>query len=278
MSSPPHADRSSRPVPAGVRRDRTLAILHEREFVRVTDLSRRFGVSEVTVRADLDALEARGGLRRVRGGAVPRTAAPVERPFEEAEVVAADQKRAIAHAAAALVHDGDTIVLDVGTTTSAIARALAARDDLTDVTVFTSSLAIALTLEAASPRLTVVVTGGTLRPEQHSLVQPLGGLVLASINASLAFVGCSGVDTERGVTDIDLPETEIKRLILRASRRHVVCADASKLGRVALAQVCDLDDVELLITDAGADAHAVAALRETGLQVQLAEPARRSPA
>jgi len=273
----PADDQSSRPVPARVRRDRMLAMLRERDFVRVTDLAGRFEVSEVTVRADLDALEARGQLRRVRGGAVPRTAAPVERPFEEAEIAAADQKRAIARAAATLVNDGDTIVLDVGTTTTAIAQALAARDDLTDVTVFTSSLTIALALESASPRLTVVVTGGTLRPKQHSLVEPLGGLVLASINAGTAFVGCNGVDTERGVTNVNLPETEIKRLILRASQRRVVCADATKLGQVALAHVCDLDDVDLLITDADADADLVAALRETGLQVQLAEPLSGSP-
>jgi DeoR family transcriptional regulator, aga operon transcriptional repressor len=259
-------------VPARVRRDRMLAMLRERDFVRVTDLAERFEVSEVTVRADLDALQVRGQLRRVRGGAVPRSAAPIERPFEEAEVAAAEQKRAIARAAAALVHDGDTIVLDVGTTTTAIAQALAARDELTDVTVFTSSLTIALALEPVSHRLTVVVTGGTLRPKQHSLVEPLGGLVLASINAGTAFVGCNGVDIERGVTNVNLPETEIKRLILRASQRRVVCADASKLGQVALAHVCDLDDVDLLITDADADPELVASLRDTGLQVQLADP------
>jgi DeoR family transcriptional regulator, aga operon transcriptional repressor len=276
--APTGTDGSSRPVPARVRRDRMLAMLRERDFVRVSDLSERFEVSEVTVRADLDALEARGQLRRVRGGAVPRSAAPVERPFEEAEIAAAEQKRAIAQAAAALVHDGDTIVLDVGTTKTAIAQALAARDDLTDVTVFTSSLTIALALEPASHRLTVVVTGGTLRPKQHSLVEPLGGLVLASINAGTAFVGCNGIDIERGVTNVNLPETEIKRLILRASQRRVVCADGSKLGQVALAHVCDLDDVDLLITDTGADRELVAALRDTGLEVQLAEPLDGSPA
>ena len=276
-ATPPDADGPSGPVPARVRRDRMLALLRERDFVRVADLADRFEVSEVTVRADLDALEARSQLRRVRGGAVPRSAAPVERPFEEAEVAAAEQKRAIARAAAALVVDGDTIVLDVGTTTTAIAQALADRDELTDVTVFTSSLTIALALEPVSQRFTVVVTGGTLRPKQHSLVEPLGGLVLASINAGTAFVGCNGVDLERGVTNVNLPETEIKRLILKVSQRRVVCADASKLGRVALAHVCDLDDVDLLITAADADPELVAALRDTGLQVHLA-PIDGSPA
>jgi DeoR family transcriptional regulator, aga operon transcriptional repressor len=98
-----------------------------------------------------------------------------------------------------------------------------------------------------------VVTGGTLRPKQHSLVEPLAGLVLASIHAGTAFVGCNGVDVDAGVTNVNLPETEIKKLILAPRSDRVVCADASKLGQVALAHVCDLDDVDLLITDRHAD-------------------------
>ena len=260
----------SGPLPARVRRDRMLALLRERDFVRVAELAERFDVSEVTVRGDLDALQARGQLRRVRGGAVPRAAAPTERRFEEAEVAAAAQKRAIAGTAAAMVGDGDTIVLDVGTTTTAVAQALAERTELSDVTVFTSSLTIALALESADPRLTVVVTGGTLRSKQHSLVEPLAGLVLDTINAGTAFIGCNGIDVERGVTNVNLPETEIKRMILRSSQRRVVCADSSKLGQVALAHVCDLDDIDQLITDDRAEADLVAGLRETGLEVVLA--------
>ena len=170
-----------------------------------------------------------------------------------------------------MVESGDSIVLDVGTTTTAIAQALAARDDLTDVTVFTSSLTIALALEDATQRLTVVVTGGTLRPKQHSLVEPLAGLVLGPIHVGTAFVGCNGVDPDAGITNVNLPETEIKRMILQASQRRVVCADASKLGRVSLAHVCDLDDIDLLITDVDAAQELVQTLRETGLEVVLAE-------
>jgi DeoR family transcriptional regulator of aga operon len=260
------------PVPARLRRDRMSALIHERDFVRVSELADTFDVSEVTVRSDLDALAARGVVRRVRGGAVPRGATPAERPFEESEVAAAAEKRSIAAAAAATVRSGDTIVLDVGTTTTAIAHALADRSDLTDVTVFTSSLTIAMALESASPALTVVVTGGTLRPKQHSLVEPLAGLVLASIHAGTAFLGCNGVDVDAGITNVNLPETDIKKRILAASQRRVVCADHTKLGRVALAHVCDLDDVDVLLTDRHADPQLVAALRDTGLEVQLAAP------
>lgn len=256
-------------VPARVRRDRILALLSDAEFLHVVDLAAQFEVSEVTVRADLDALESRGALRRVRGGAVPRAATPAERAFEDAEVAARPQKRAIARAAADLVAVGDTVILDVGTTTTEVAHALAARRDLHDVTVFTGSLTIALALEPASDRLTVVVTGGTLRPKQHSLVEPLAGLILGAIHTNLAFLGCSGVDVAAGITNVNLPETAIKQRILQAARRRVVCADAAKLGTVALADVCALEDVDLLVTDDGADPQLVADLRETGLDVTV---------
>jgi DeoR family transcriptional regulator, aga operon transcriptional repressor len=266
------------PVPARIRRDRMSALIRERDFVRVSELADLFDVSEVTVRSDLDALAARGAVRRVRGGAVPRGTTPAERPFEESEVAAAPEKRAIARTAAAMVHPGDTIILDVGTTTTAIAHALADRADLTDVTVFTSSLTIAMALEPSAPDLTVVVTGGTLRPKQHSLVEPLAGLVLASIHAGTAFIGCNGVDVDAGITNVNLPETDIKKRIIAAAQRRVVCVDATKLGRVALAHVCDLDDVDVLLTDRHADPQLVAALRETGLDVRLAGPADAAPA
>jgi DeoR family transcriptional regulator of aga operon len=259
-------------LPARVRRDRMVALLRERDFVRVRELARAFDVSEVTVRSDLDVLEQRGSLRRVRGGAVPRATAPSERPFEEAEIAAAPQKRAIARAAAGLVRSGDTIILDVGTTTTAIAQELAAREDVTDVTAFTSSLTIALALEPASSRITVVVTGGTLRPKQHSLVEPLAGLVLGSINAGTVFLGCNGVDVDAGVTNVNLPETEIKKLMVAAAQRRIVCADSTKLGQVALAHICSLDDVDLLLTDGDADTNLLRAFRDTGLEVQVVAP------
>ncbi len=257
-------------LPARVRRDRMLAIVREREFVPVGELAERFDVSEVTVRGDLDALAERGQLRRVRGGAVPAAGAIVEHPFEDSKVTAAREKRDIGRTAAGMVASGDTVILDVGTTTTEVARELARREDLSEVTVFTSSLTIAMALEVATPRITVVVTGGTLRPTQHSLVEPLAGLVLERIHARICFLGCNGVDAAAGVTNVNLPETQVKQLMLRAAQRRVVCADHRKVGAVALAHVCDLDDVDLLVTDRDADPELLAGLRDTGLEVQLA--------
>jgi DeoR family transcriptional regulator of aga operon len=258
------------PTPARVRRDRTVGLLQEREFVRVADLAEAFGVSEVTVRGDLDHLEDRGLLKRVRGGAVPRGVAQPERTFEETAATAKAQKRAIARRAVDLIEPGDSVILDVGTTTTAIAAELAERTELSDVSIFTSSITIAMALEVAYPRISVVVTGGTLRPKQHSLVEPLAGLVLEHIHARIAFIGCNGVDISAGVTNVNLPESTVKRRMIRAAARRVVVADATKLGQVALAKVCDLEHVDLLITDDGADRGILSDLRDTGLAIDVA--------
>lgn len=247
---------------AAERRTRMRALIAERAFVRVADLSRDFGVSAVTVRGDLDSLEAEGGIRRIRGGAMPCDAAWLrERPFEEAAVEAAEAKARIAAAAADLLEPGMSVLLDVGTTAAAVARVLLRRDDLRDLTVITSGLSIALLLEAAIPRLQVVVTGGTLRPLQHSLVAPLASHVLGRVHADLALIGCNGVDAEAGVTNINLPEAEVKAAMIGAAARTAVIADGSKIGRVHLGHVAGTDAVNVLVTDPTAPAAALAELR-----------------
>jgi DeoR family transcriptional regulator of aga operon len=247
---------------AAERRDRMRALIQGRAFARVAELSREFGVSAVTVRGDLDALEADGGIRRIRGGAMPFDATRlVERPFEEAEVESAEAKARIAAAADDLIEPGMSVLLDVGTTTAAVARELLRRDSLRDVTVMTNGLSIALLLEAAIPRLQVVVTGGTLRPLQHSLVAPLASLVLGRVHADLALIGCNGIDAVSGVTNINLPEAEIKTAMISAAARTVVVADGSKVGRVYLGHITDASAVDALITDPTAPDDAVEDLR-----------------
>jgi DeoR family transcriptional regulator of aga operon len=257
-------------VPAEVRQSRIRALLATQEFVRVADLAAAFGTSEVTIRNDLVSLEAAGHLRRVHGGAVPRIVHRVEQPFDDTHPDSVGRHTPIGRRAAALVQPGDTLILDVGTTTTAVAKALVARDDLADVVVFTNGLNIALELEAAHPRFTIVVTGGTVRPMQHSLVNPLGDVLLGSIKANLAIIGCNGVDVVGGITNVNLPEAEIKARMLAAVRRRVVVADSSKLGQVELARVCPIADIDVLVTDATADAQQLDALRGAGLEVLVA--------
>lgn len=136
--------------------------------------------------------------------------------------------------------------------------------------VVTSGLKVALTLEPAWPRISVVVTGGTLRRLQHSLVNPLATLILERLNASLAFIGCNGVDPRGGVTNINLPEAEVKRTMLLSARRPIVVADATKLGEIEVAKVCDLAEISMLVTDRSADPTLVAEITAAGCEVELA--------
>lgn len=241
------------------RRDRLARMVAERGFLRVVDAGDELGVSLVTVRSDLGVLEASGVLRRVHGGAV--AVEGVESSFERSLASSADEKLLIASAAASLVESGSSVLLDVGTTTAAVARALVARDDLRDVTVITNGLAIALELEAAIPHFQVIVTGGTLRPLQHSLVAPLASVVLERVHVDIAFIGCNGVHAAEGVTNVNLPEAEIKRMMVAASSRAVVVADSSKIGAVQLGRIGPLSAFDTVITGEAADARALADIR-----------------
>lgn len=266
------AGQDSAGQPAELRQRRIASIVDERGFVRVRDLSERFGVSAVTLRSDLDELARRGAVRRVHGGAMALESRP-EPTFEEAAVALPTEKEAIGHTAALLVENGDAIVLDVGTTTTAMARALVRREELVDVTMFTNGINVALELEAAGPRFTVVVTGGTLRPRQHSLVNPLATQLLATMRLGTVFLGCNGLDIDHGVTNVNLPEAEVKRAMVTAARRVVVLADSTKLGEVALAPVCSIDDVDVVVTDGAVDPGFRAALEARTVEIVVAAEA-----
>jgi DeoR family transcriptional regulator of aga operon len=243
---------------AEARRAALTGLLAEQGFVAVTEASARLGVSEVTVRADLTALAARGVARRVHGGAVAAGSVR-EAPVEATAERDAELKRSIGVAAARLVPSGSSVMLDVGSTTHAVAAALAARTDLSDVVVITNGLQIAQTLEAAIPRFTVIVTGGSLRPLQHSLVDSIALDTLRGLHADLAILGCTGVADDR-VTNVNLPEAAVKRAMIAASSSRVLVADSSKFGRRDLSAVAPLATFGTVVTAGpGADAVAVPA-------------------
>ena len=241
----------------------------DRGFLRVADASLELGVSEVTVRGDLSALERAGIVVRVHGGAMP-VITGAESPLESSLDRDAAAKRSIAQAASRLVTSGQSIYLDAGSTAMALAVALVQRQDLHDLTVVTSGLTIALALEPAVPRFTVIVTGGTLRPLQHSLVSPFAAPMLDSLNLDTAFIGCNGIHPARGVTNVNLPEAEIKTRVLSRARRGVLIADATKFGRVDVAVIGAVTDFDALVTAEGADPALVEGLRSAGLRVELA--------
>lgn len=258
-------------LPTRIRRERVAEAIRLSKYTSVTDLAAAFEVSEVTIRNDLDVLAEAGQVRRVRGGAVHQVASATEVSFEQDLDTMAREKAAIGERAAALVDSGQTVMLDIGSTVAAVARALARRSELEDVTAITNGLRVALELEAAEGGIQVLVSGGTLRKLQHSLVNPFGTLLLDQLHAHTAIVSCNGIEARAGVTNTNVGEAEVKRLMLKAGRQRVVVADGSKVGEVSLVHVSPIDDVDILITDPSADEAAVAALRERGVQVLVVD-------
>lgn len=251
------------------RRERIREMVAQQRYVRVADLSSRFGVSEVTVRADLERLAADGKVDRVRGGAVgTRTA--LENTFAHQLGDHAEEKEAIGRVAADLLDTSESVFMDSGTTTTAMARSLSARAELHGIVVVTNSLPVALELEDAIPPLQVIVTGGTLRPLQHSLVDPMSGLVVDQLHVDTTVLGCTGLDATAGVTNINVPESAVKQQWHRKSGRTILLADGSKLGVTTLARVCPVEELDLVVTGVSAPDDVVGQLRKLGVSVIVA--------
>lgn len=246
------------------RRQRLLAELSERGSVELTELAECLGVSEVTARRDLAALAKQGLLRRVRGGAVlPQSGEP---PFPFRRTSQYEEKAEIAAAALAYVRDGDTVAIDVGTTTLAFASLLSERDDLT---VLTPSLHIVAVL-AEHDTIRLIVPGGVVRSNERSLVGDLTIRTFGEFNVRRLFLGVGGVDPQRGLTEYQPDDAAVKRAMLASARETTVLADATKLGRVALSNVARLDAIDRLITDAGASQETLSAVEQLGVEVVIA--------
>lgn len=233
----------------------------------VAELAEVLGVSTVTVRADLLYLEKNQVLRRIRGGAISVRPSRYERPVDINASLRSNEKNAIAALAAEMIRDGETIIMDTGSTIAALAGLFP--KTLTDIAVVTNSLAVATEL-ADHPGATVIVTGGTLRPKLNSLISPFGDLILKEINADIAFMSCAGVDAEKGFTNSNWQEAEIKKSMIRAASRVVFLADHSKLKHVATARIATLSEADLLITDSNASAETLKELRAGGLEIVVA--------
>jgi DeoR/GlpR family transcriptional regulator of sugar metabolism len=217
---------------------------------RVSDLTQRLGVSDMTIRRDLEVLARDGLIEKVHGGAVlPGTPASHEPGFEAKLVLEQPEKTAIARTAANLVTPGTAIAVAGGTTTFALAQYLL---DVPGVTIVTNSLRVS-NVFSGTRRLdgttdSVVLTGG-FRTASDALVGPVADLTIRSLHFDLLFLGCYGFDTEAGLTTSNLAEAETNRTFMRVARRVVVLADHTKWGLVSLSSFARLDEVDVLVTD-----------------------------
>lgn len=228
--------------------------------VSVSTLAEEFGVSESTIRRDLATLDKQGLLRRVRGGG-----SAVEQDVDVFAVVsgrAGAEKDAVSAYAATLISDGDVVCLDIGTTTARLARLLRGRP----VTVITSSLAVVDELRhAETPE--VVVLGGVLRSTYQSLAGLLTQQALAQLSANISFISTSGVNQTGHALDTTGIEVGVKRAMLQAADRSVLLADKGKFPGTGLLPVCGPGDIDMVVTNRGADPETLALLRAAGTEV-----------
>jgi len=234
--------------------------------VSVSELSARFDVSAVTIRTDLSELERRGELTRTHGGAILPSRDDVELAFSLRSRVHSKQKSAIGEVAAGLIGDGEAILVDASTTALQMVRRIGQRRELT---VITNSLMAAVELGSVSG-VTVVLTGGVLRPVSYSLVGDMGTSVLTRFHISKGFFGAKGLTLEEGLTDADSFEVEFKRTMVAACKKVIAVVDASKWGQVATASFASPDQIDDVFTDEAAPQGMVHELVDRGVQVHIA--------
>ena len=251
---------------AEFRRARLLEQLQEQGAVQAADLVARFGVSDMTIRRDLRCLEQRGLLRRVRGGAIQPHGRSYEPPRELRQTLQLTQKEQIATVALGFVEDGDSLTLDTGTTTYALARQLMQRNNFT---VLTPSLLIA-DLLSRHPSAQVIVSGGVLRQAELSMTGPIAARTFSDFYVDKLFLGVGGVHPDQGFTEFNSADARVKQAMLEHAKEITVLADSTKLGATAFALVAPLTVADRLITDDGADPVLVARIAEHGVDVVLA--------
>ncbi|WP_324716564.1 DeoR/GlpR family DNA-binding transcription regulator [Carboxydochorda subterranea] len=252
-------------VPAE-RRRRIVEFLRANRSAKNEELAAALGVSVATVRRDLDFLATQGLVSRTHGGAVlPESSTAYERLYSEKRVLFQDEKRRIGQAAAAMVADGETIILDTGSTTFQVAHHLAGHKNLT---IITNDLLIAAILEF-DPTTQLVVTGGIRRSGFSVLIGPITEDLLRGVKVNKSFLSADAVDLTHGISNATFAEAATKRLIIEAARQVVLVVDHSKFGGMALAKVAGLERIHHIITDSGVSPDVLQGLERLGVPVTV---------
>jgi DeoR family transcriptional regulator, fructose operon transcriptional repressor len=249
---------------------RQLAILEQLEHtsrVEVTELSKVLEVSEVTVRKDLQELEQLSLLKRVHGGAISTHRTKWNPSLENRLETQSDGKLAIAKAAIELIHDGDTLILDAGSTTLALARHLRGRRR--NLTLITNSLPVLA--ELSNSDYDLVALGGMFRQHSLAMIGPLTVANLSKLHADIAFVGATAASLERGLCTPNIIEAETKAAMVKAASERVALIDYSKMGQASLAPFASWTEIQALITDETLDGKTMTYLQNQQVKVIVAQ-------
>ena len=247
------------------RQDVILNLISRTGSVSINELVDHLNVSDMTVRRDLDELENRGLLWRVHGGAIDSRGRSYEPPLQSRNTVNRDLKERIGKAAADLVINGDSLALDIGSTTYEIARNLV---DKRNLTIITPSLDIAMLL-ADHTGLRVILTGGIIRPGEHSLIGSLAESAFGNFRVDKLFLGIAGVDFTSGLTEFNLEDSLVKKAMLECAKRTILLADSTKFDKVTFVRVAPLENVDCIITDREIDQEVLKQLKERNIEVIL---------
>ena len=253
-------------IPTPERQKQILSLLTRQQRLSVAEIVAQFAISEATARRDLESLASQGKVQRVHGGVIAVEQAPPELPILERESEQLDEKIRIAHAAAELVSDKDTIFLGSGSTVLEVARHLRNRRNLT---VITNSLPVLNTLVGING-ITVISLGGMLRDSELSFIGHITEQALMEVRADKVIMGTRGVSLEHGLTNDYLQETLTDRAILKIGRKVIIVADHTKVNRVATALLAPLDSMQTFVTDAKADKKFIQVLKKNGIEVIVA--------
>jgi len=247
------------------RRQHVLALIQRDGRALVGDLSDQLGISRITIRKDLEYLQSKGLIQRTHGGALaPQSGALFDPSLVEKEKLHQKEKQRVADAAVKLVTEGQCVILDSGTTTTAIARSLRAFSRLTIITN-----AVNIAAELSNTDFEVILTGGTLRKNSFSLVGPPAEDHLRDMHADILFLGVDGFDSTVGLTTPNVLESRVNRAMVRASQTVVAVCDSTKFGHISLARIVPTSDINIVITDAGLAPEYAQALEKSGIKVIL---------
>jgi DeoR family fructose operon transcriptional repressor len=237
-------------------------MVKERNSVQVNELAAIFEVSESTIRRDLQEMEALGLLARTHGGAMDISRMNYEMTFKEKEIENIEEKKTIGEVAAAMIKDGETIILDCGTTTLEIAKRITARN----ITVITNSIDIASEL-SDKENIELIVAGGNLRYITRALVGPLAETVLNSFRVDKAFIGANGISKKDGFTTPNLMEAKMKRTMVEVAAKSYIVADSSKFNKVCFSIICGIKKVSSIITSDTLDEELITQFKELGVEM-----------
>jgi DeoR family transcriptional regulator, fructose operon transcriptional repressor len=249
------------------RKLRIMDLILKKEKVTVNELVDHFKVSSATIRNDLREMGNQNMLVRTHGGAILRTSTGFEPDASHKEGQNVELKREIAEAALALVDNGDTIVLDTGTTTLELARMLGTRKNVICVT---NDIHIASALEDCEG-VSILVLGGNLRKKHHCTSGPYAKTILADLTVDKAFMGVNSLNVKRGATTPDVNMAEMKKAMLSIATKKYFLCDSTKLGRSSFVQFAAIEEVDTVITDRDADPGYVKELEGCGVEVIIAK-------